>query len=330
VATPDALGRPPLGRLFRVLLRLNRLLVRAGAVPRTDKIGSVPMAKRLAIKPPSWSIPKPTDEVWVEDAVADGRHGRVPLRVYRPSSGHIAATAVLYVHGGGFTTGGLDALDWFCRELSRRGDHTVVSVQYRLSPDHHYPVPLDDVQDALVWLERHLTDLGATEIAVVGDSAGGNLAAAVCARARDAGCPAIRQQILIYPALDATHSSASTADQGASLSSDDIVVSFHNYAGDHPSDDPEISPLLAADQAGLPATLVLTADHDILRDEGRRYAEALAAAGTPAVTIEYPATDHAFLSLPILFKAATATAIADVLAALELPGPTSTQMNTPA
>lgn len=188
----------------------------------------MPIEKRLAIKPPSWSI-----------------------------------------HGGGFTTGGLDALDWFCRELTRRGDHAVVSVQYRLAPDHHYPVPLDDVQDALVWLDQHLADLGAMRIAVAGDSAGGNLAAAVCVRARDRGEPAIQQQVLIYPALDATHSSASTADRGASLDGDDIVSSFRNDAGDHPADDPEISPLLAANFGGLPSALVLTADHDILRDEGR-------------------------------------------------------------
>lgn len=316
---PDRSGKPSLGRVFRAARFLNCLLVRLGAVPRSDQIGSIPVERRLAIKPPSWSIPKPTDDVLVEDTVAPGRHGTIPLRVYHPTSGRVAPTAVLYIHGGGFTTGGLDALDWFCRELSRRGDHAVVSVQYRLAPDYRYPVPLDDVQDALAWLTAHLADLGATGLAVAGDSAGGNLAAAVCIRARDDGHPMIRQQILIYPALDATHSSPSTADRGASLSGEDIISSYRNYAGDHPVDDPEISPLLGSSHAGLPPMLVLTADHDILRDEGRRYAEMLAAAGVHAQTIEYSATDHAFLSLPILFRKATSAATADVLAALRHP-----------
>lgn len=274
------------------------------------------MAKRLAMKPPGWALPKPSGPVQVEDLVVPGRHGDIPVRVSRPASGPVAATAVLYVHGGGFTVGGLDALDWFCRELSARGRHVVVSVQYRLAPDHQYPVPLDDVEDALSWLAEQREAYGTETIAVAGDSAGGNLAAAVCIRARDAGGPAVRRQVLIYPALDRTHSSPSTADTGASLRQEDIEISYRNYAPDRPVDDPEVSPLLAPDLSGLPEALVLTADHDILRDEGRRYAEALVAAGVPARTIEYPASDHAFLSLPVLFKQVVLVATEDVLAAL--------------
>jgi acetyl esterase len=180
------------------------------------------------------------------------------------------------------------------------------------------------VQDALDWTAAHLWSLGATELAVAGDSAGGNLAAAVCIRARDAGGPPVRQQILIYPALDGTGSSPSTADQGASLSRQDIVDSYRHYRGDRPPEDPEVRPLLAADHSRLPEALVLVADHDILWDEGRRYAEALEAAGVPARTIEYPGTDHAFLSVPALFRRATRAATADVLAALRgRPGATA-------
>ena len=316
MTTPEGSITAPLPRLFRILLRLNRILVRTGVVTPIARIGSVPVAKRLAIKPPSWSLPKPSGAVAIEEPVAQGRHGDVPLRTYRPASGGVAPTAVLFVHGGGFTTGGLDALDWFCRELAARGRLAVVSVQYRLAPEHPFPVPLDDVQDALRWLEAHLESLGAERIAVAGDSAGGNLAAAVCIRSRDEGGPAVAQQILIYPALDATHSSPSTADTGASLSSADIVTSFGHYRGARPADDPEISPLLAADLSRLPDALVLIADHDILRDEGRRYAEALTAAGIAARTVEYPGTDHAFLSLPLVFTAASQAAVDEVLATL--------------
>ncbi|MDF2442337.1 MAG: acetyl esterase [Subtercola sp.] len=314
-------AKTPLGRRVRVLGALNTLLVRIGAIPSTEKAGHLPMARRLALRSPGWALLPPTGNPRVDDRVVAGRHGDVPVRVYRPEGARpgsteadpphhrpatsgtatLTTTALLYVHGGGWTVGGLDSLDWFCRELATRAGCTVVSVEYRLSPDFRFPVPLDDVTDALGWLALHLTEFGAARIAVAGDSAGGNLAAAVCRRARRDG-PPVETQILIYPGLDLTLNSPSMFDAPGGLSRADMQISVNNFIGDQDANNPEISPLLAPDKAGLPAALVITADHDLLRDDGRLYAEQLIAAGVPARVVEFAGVDHGFLSLPALTK----------------------------
>ena len=311
--------KTPLNRRYRAALALTQFLGRIHVMPSTEKVGTIPIAKRLAMKPAGWLLLPPTGSPRVADRVVAGRHGDVPVRVYLPEDGPVAPVAVLYVHGGGFTVGGLDSLDWFCRELAVRGGHAVVSVQYRLAPDFRYPVPLDDVSDALAWLAAHLDEFGATEIAVAGDSAGGNLAAGAVIRAVRDGGPAIRNQILIYPALDATLSAPSMSDDAVGLGRADIEASYANYLGGQDRTIPEVSPLLASAKAGLPETLVLTADHDLLRDEGRLYAESLAAAGVPARAVEYPGADHGFLSVPSLSKDASLAAMAEVLGALRAP-----------
>ena len=195
----------------------------------------------------------------------------------------------------------------------------MASVQYHLAPDFPYPVPLDDVTDALNWLSAHLDEFGATQIAIGGDSAGGNLAAAACIRAVRGDGPKLQSQILIYPALDGTASSPSTRDRASGLSFADLTASFDNYRGEQDAAHPEVSPFLAVDKAGLPYTLVITADHDILRDEGRLYAEALQSAGVEARHIEYPGVDHGFLSVPAMAKEATLSALDEVLRTLDVP-----------
>ena len=227
------------------------------------------MAQRLAMKPPTWALPKSIGAPDVTDRSVPGRHGDIPVRIYRPVGRLAAPVALLYVHGGGFTVGGLDSLDWFCRELSSRGGHVVVSVQYRLSPEARYPIPLDDVTDALVWLGNHLEELGAARIAVAGDSAG----------------------------------------------------SYANYLGEQDPIPVAASPLLEPDKTGLPTTLVITAEHDLLRDEGRLYAEALERAGVQARWVQYPGVDHAFLSLPSFAKEACRDATEQVLLELRTQEP---------
>ena len=299
---------------------LTKFLTRIHVMPATETAGSIPMSKRLAMKPAGWMLLRPTGSPRVSDRVVAGRHGAVPVRVYLPADGPVAPVAVLYIHGGGFTVGGLDSLDWFCRELAVRGHHAVVSVQYRLAPDFRYPIPLDDVTDALSWLAQNLGELGATEIAVAGDSAGGNLAAGAVIRAVHDGGPSIRTQILIYPGLDGTFSSPSLSDDAPGLSLADIRLSYSNYLGGQDGTIPEVSPLLMPDLTGLPETLVITADHDLLRDEGRLFAERLAAAGVAARSIQYPGVDHGFLSVPALAREAALAATDEVLRALSADG----------
>jgi acetyl esterase len=315
MSVPPFAPKTPLSRRFRALLAVNRFLVRTGALPSTDRVSSLPMAQRLGMKPPTWALPKSIGRPDVLDRIVPGRHGDIPVRVYRPVGRPAAPVALLYVHGGGFSVGGLDSLDWFCRELSRRGGHVVVSVEYRLAPEARYPIPLDDVTDALAWLADHREELGAERIAVAGDSAGGNLAAAACLRARSEG-PDVCAQVLIYPALDATLSSPSIADVPGGLSRADIAGSYANYLGDQDPMPLAASPLLEPDKSGLPTTLVITAEHDLLRDEGRLYAEALERAGVRARWLQYPGVDHAFLSLPTFAAQACQDATEQVLAEL--------------
>lgn len=310
--------KAPLDRRYRAALALTQFLGLIHVMPSSEKAGSIPMAKRLAMKPAGWLLLPPSGSPRVEDGVVTGRHGDVPVRVYRPEHGAVAPVAVLYVHCGGWTVGGLDSLDWFCRELAVRGGHAVVSVQYRLAPDFAYPIPLDDVSDALAWLADNLAELGATDIAVAGDSAGGNLAAGAVIRATRDGGPSIRNQILIYPGLDATSSSPSMSDKAGGLTRADIDASWANYLGAQDPENPEVSPLLASSKAGLPDTLIITADHDVLRDDGRLYAQSLEDAGVTARWVEYPGVDHGFLSVPALAKRASLAATDEVLAALRV------------
>jgi acetyl esterase len=295
---------------------LGRVLTRLGLVPTADGVGQIPMAKRLAMKSPGWAVPRPQSGVRAEDRTVPGRHGDIPVRIYRPERGPVAPVALLYIHGGGWTIGGLDSLDWFCREICYRGNHVVVSVQYRLAPDFPYPVPLDDVEDALTWLTKSLEEFGALETAVAGDSAGGNLAAAVSHRALTNGGPPVRYQVLLYPGLDATLSAPSASDTGSGLSPKDMAAAYDYYRGDADPRNPEISPLFVTDKTGLPQTLVITAEYDPLRDDGRLYAEALRAAGVPAQCIQYTGVDHGYLSLPRLTKQASRETTSAVLQAL--------------
>jgi acetyl esterase len=309
---PDFPPKAPLDPRYRALLGLMRFLRRLHVTPPASKVGGMPMVKRLAMKPAAWSLLPSSGTPHVQDRTVPGRHGEVPVRVYLPDGGATSPVAVLFVHGGGFTVGGLDSLDWFCRELSVLGGHAVVSVQYRLAPEFPYPVPLDDVTDALDWLAEHRGEFGAAQVAIAGDSAGGNLAAAAAVRATRAGLR-LQSQILIYPALDATESSPSMRDQPGGLTRADIAASYENYCGAHDRRDPDISPLLAADKTGLPPALVIGADHDLLRDDARLYAEALTAAGVPARGIEYPGADHGFLSFPSLAASAARSTIDETL-----------------
>jgi acetyl esterase len=232
-------------------------------------------------------------------AVADevvGPDG-VPVRVYRPvPEADGPAGVIVYAHGGGWCMGDLDGFDRIARALCSASGHHVVSVGYRLAPEHRFPAARDDVLAAVDWA----AGAGAVahgwrggRLVVCGDSAGGELVA-VAARRRRA---LVRAQILAYPALDATMSGDSYRrfTEGTMLSADDMAACWADYAGDADPRDPDLSPGLADDLGGLPAALIVLASHDVLRDDGRAYAERLRAAGVDVTVREVPGHVHGFL-----------------------------------
>ena len=231
-----------------------------------------------------------------------GRHGAIPLRIYYPHQSD-GRPLILFFHGGGWVTGSLETHDRLCRRMALLSGATIVAVDYRLAPWNKYPVPLDDCYDALLWAASEMAYLQAAndQLMVMGDSAGGNLAAAVCLRARDQNGPAIHRQILLYPALDGTLSSGSHQRHANAPMLDRRAIEFFraHYMNDLVDvNDACFSPLLAKSLEHLPSALVVTAEHDPLHDEGRAFADRLTAAGVSVTHQNYPGMIHAFLHFP--------------------------------
>ena len=254
----------------------------------------------------------------VTELAADGPHGAIPLRLYRPTrrSDDPAPTPVLvYFHGGGWTIGDLDTHDVLCRQLANASRCAIVSVDYRMGPEHRFPAAVDDSLAATRWVHRHGASLGldAARLGVGGDSAGGNLAAVVALLARDAGDLPIACQLLIYPATDMRCGHPSHAENGTGylLETPTIVYFRGNYVDDEARWlDWRASPLLRDDLSRLPPALVLTAGFDPLRDEGLDYANALVAAGNQATYVCFDRQIHGFITMgKMLDEANTAVAL---------------------
>ena len=223
----------------------------------------------------------------------------IPLRVYRPGLNGLRPT-VLYVHGGGWTVGSVDSHDDVCRSLCHRAGAVVVSVGYRLAPEHPFPVPLEDVAAALRWCARNAPSLGGdpARLVVAGDSAGGNLAAALALRVRDLGGPRLAGQVLIYPALACDFSTGSyrAFAEGYGLTRAKARLYWESYtAKGSRLGGPYVTPLAACDLRGLPPTLVVTAHFDPVRDDGEAYALRLWRADVPVRCTRYTEANHAFL-----------------------------------
>ena len=257
----------------------------------------------------------------VEDGTVQAPGGPVPIRTYRPGTPGPHPTVVFF-HGGGFVIGDLETHDDHARLLCRDVDAVVVSVDYRLAPETPFPGGYDDCLAAYRWVVEHAADLGGdvARLAVAGDSAGGNLAAAVALAARDAGSP-LRAQLLLYPAVDfvpgTDHRSRVENASGYLLTAEDMRWFGDHYLSDvaH-AEDPRASVLKAPDLSGAAPAVVATAEYDPLRDEGEAYATALEAAGVPVVRRRYDGLIHGFFGLgPV--SPACAAAVTELCADLK-------------
>ena len=254
--------------------------------------------------------PRPA-EVTVVDRTIPGPAGNIPVRLYRPASApaDAALPALVYAHGGGWVFGNLDSHDVLCAQLAIEAGIAVFHVDYRLAPEARFPGAFDDVVAALKWVAANGASVGIapTRLAIGGDSAGGNLAAAVSLWARDHGGPKLLMQLLAYPVTDAVARAESYRhfEDGYGLNAVTMEWFFDHYTPDRASrSDWRVSPLRAASLAGLPPALVVTAGYDPLRDEGRAYAWRLQQEGTQADLVEFGGMLHGFLSSPMLLHGA--------------------------
>ncbi len=238
----------------------------------------------------------------IRDLRIPGPGGDIPIRVYTPE-GSGPFPGLVYFHGGGWVLCDLDTHETVCRALARRAPAVVVAVDYRLAPEHKFPAAVEDAMAATQWVAANAATLGIDpdRIAVGGDSAGGNLSAVVSLKSRRSG-PKISLQALIYPVTDL--SSFGTGSyrefaEGYHLTASEMAWFRGEYLG-NPGQacDPDASPLLAPDLSGAPPALVITAECDVLRDEGEAYAERLHQARVPVTLTRYPGMIHPFFSMP--------------------------------
>ena len=247
---------------------------------------------------------QPEEVARVDDRVVPGPVD-VPVRVYTPQEAIGGdAPLLVWLHGGGWVIGDLDTADATARALANRAGAVVVSADYRLAPEHAAPAALDDALLVLTWAVENSELLGvdAGRVAVGGDSAGGNLAAALCLRVRDEFGPDIDFQLLVYPVTDCTlsHPSMEENAEGYFLTKDTMVWFVGHYLAGADPKDPSVSPLHAESLADLPPALVITAEFDPLRDEGEAYAAALREAGTQVESVRYDGQIHGFFQMAAL------------------------------
>jgi acetyl esterase/lipase len=270
----------------------------------------VPRARLSQLRVPAKMLP----DLRIEDRkISRGDLPDIPVRIYWPHASVEPLPVVVFYHGGGFALGDLDTHEPIARAHAVGAAAIVVSVDYRLAPEHPFPAGVDDCWAALQWVGEHAAELGGdpNRLAVAGDSAGGNLAAVVAQLARDNGGPALRFQLLWYPSVTADASLPSFTENADApvLNREGIDAFLTWYLPGVEITDPKalpatIAPANAADFSGLPPAFIGTAEHDPLRDDGARYAELLNAAGVPVELSNEPTLVHGFVSFTLVSPAA--------------------------
>jgi acetyl esterase len=290
-----ALGMPPLGSLSPQETRAQMVLQRAAAPP------GQPVAR-------------------VEDRAIPGPAGEIPVRIYTPD-GDAPFPVLVYLHGGGWVLGNVETHDATCREVANAAGCIVVSVDYRLAPEHKFPAGPEDCYAAYRWVADTSASFGgdASRIAVGGDSAGANLATVVCLMVKERGGRMPAFQVLIYPATDYAFDKPSHREnaEGYLLTTDSLRWFWDHYLNsDADAANPYASPLRADDLTGLPPALIITAEFDPLRDEGEAYGDRLRAAGVPVVVSRYDGMIHGFFGMSLIVDKAK-QAVGEVAGALK-------------
>lgn len=238
----------------------------------------------------------------IEDRIVATDAGQITVRVYSPTTDEPTPGIVVWFHGGGWVLGSVDAVDPTCRRIARRAGAVVVSVDYRLAPEHPFPAAVEDGWAAVRWVAEHASEIGgdASRLAVGGDSAGANIATVVALMARDAGGPTLAHQALVYPVVDFSFSQQSYTEYGTDyfLTTESMKWFRSHYLGESTAvDDWRASPLRVPDVTGLPSTHVVAAQYDPLRDEGLEYAARLRAAGVTVELDDYHGMIHGFVNM---------------------------------
>jgi acetyl esterase len=300
---------PPIAAVLELLASSGTPMSMVDGTPQQAREGFRTMT--VGLRDPATLAPVRS----VEDRTIPGPAGDIAIRTYRPESDGPLPT-VLFFHGGGFVIGDLDTQDDHARLICHDVDAVVVSVDYRLAPEHPFPAGFEDCLAATRWVADNVEDLGGDpdRIAVSGDSAGGNLSAAVALTTTREGGPRLAAQLLIYPGVDfrddeALHPSRVENGEGLFLTAEDMRWFQNHYLHDeaHVSD-PRASVLLAPDLSGLPPAVVGTGEYDPLRDEGEAYAKALEAAGVKVVLRRYDGLIHGFFGMGTWSPASAAAA----------------------
>ncbi len=278
-------------------------------MPRMPVPGSVPAARlRQRARDAATRFQPRVPMLHVEDRSIPGPLGSIPVRVYRPTD-EPKLPMVLYYHGGGFTFGDLDTHDALCRKISNHSGAIVISVAYRLAPEHVFPAAVEDAYAALEWAAQKGGEISGDSgrIAVAGDSSGGNLAAVVALKSRDLNGPKILLQVLYYPTINMADLRTKSMEEFAEGYFLTRALAQFNYSQYIPTAAerslPYASPILASDHRGLPPALIIVAGFDPLRDSEEAYARKLADAGVPMRLSHYEGVVHGFLSFPFVRKA---------------------------
>jgi acetyl esterase/lipase len=270
-------------------------------LPSTDEM-SLPHAREAVLMFEELEgEPQPVAQV--RDLTVPGPAGELPVRLYTPHlapQGTRPTPLVVFFHGGGWVRGSVEIADRPCRALANTSGCTVASVEYRLAPESKFPAAAEDCYAVVSWLAKHAGELDSDSerVAIAGDSAGGNLAAAVALMARDRGGPSLSYQVLIYPATDARGDYPSRREnaEGYFLTTRAMEWYWRHYLSDDASrDNPYVSPLRAVNHSDLPPALIVTCEYDPLRDEGEAYGEKLREAGVPVKVSRYEGMVHGIL-----------------------------------